>query len=591
MPNRSVPRRVIRFGEFEVDFQAGQLLKRGVKIRLREQSFQVLAALLEHAGEVVTREQLQQRLWPGESLVDVEINLNTAIARLREALGDSAEKPRYIETLPRRGYRFLANVSELAVSDRGLQRRARVVVLPFSNLGGDAAEEYFSDAVTDEITTALCRVAPERLAVIARTTAMHYKGSKKEVAKIGRELGVSYVVEGGVRRSGDKVEMNVQLIEAHDQTHVYAGKYEAEPPEIFKMVDRAAVDLADSIGITAGSRDARVGSSAGVLVRRRPTEDPAAYNEYVQARYAMGNVSPRNLAQAKRHLEEAVVRDPQFALAYDAMAEIDWYMGYFGFVSPRKAFSDGIAHCFRALEIDAERAETHALLGQFHKVIEYNWPEVHREMGIALQLDPNSPLVKLRYAVSELMPHGCIEEATTEIRHALELDPLSVLARTWLGVMLVLARKWDLALEQARLVLQLDSNAVWGHFVMGVAYRGKRRIEEAIAAHRRAVELSGGMAALVGWLGLALGLSGDFAEAGSLLDRLHENEAHGYVPPTSFAWIHLGLGETNTAFEWLDRAVDECDQLMMPIKSYEFFDPLRADPRFAALLRKMNLEG
>jgi tetratricopeptide (TPR) repeat protein len=230
------------------------------------------------------------------------------------------------------------------------------------------------------------------------------------------------------------------------------------------------------------------------------------------------------------------------------------------------------------------------LLGQFHKTIEYNWSEVHREMALALQLNPGSPLVRMRYAVSDLMPHGRLEEAIAEIELALESDPLSLLMQAWLGVMLVIARKWDLAIDQAHRVLQLDPSALWGHFVMGVAYRGKKMYKEAVAAHRLAVKLSGGMPALIGWLGLALGLGGNAAEARSLLERLHYEAAQGHVPPTSVAWIYLGLGEIDTAFEWLNRAVDECDQFMMPIKSYEFFDPIRGDPRFGALVRKMNLE-
>jgi TolB-like protein len=520
----------------------------------------------------------------------VEINLNTAVARLREALGDSAERPRFIETLPKHGYRFVANASECATPDPLLQRRVRLVVLPFANVSGDPAEEYFSDAMTEEIITALCQVTLGRLAVIARTTAMHYKHSKKDVAHIRRELRVDYVVEGGVHHSESRVTMNVQLIQAIDQTHVFAEKYEAELPDVFNLVKRAASSIADSIGITAAPEDRRAGLSLGGQPRRKPTEDLAAYNEYIQARCHMGKVSAEGFAAATKHLERAVARDAEFALAYDALAEIDWYLGYFGFVPPRKAFSDGIVRALRAIEIDNTRAETHALLGQFHKSIEYNWPEVHREMALALRLDPNSPLVRLRYAVSDLMPQGRVEEAIAEIEQALESDPLSLLTQTWRGVMLVLAHEWDLAIDQARLVLQLDPSAFWGHFVMGVAYRGKRMFGEAILAHRRAMEMSGGMASLIGWLGLTLGLSGNATEARFLLERLQAKAAQGYVPPTSAAWIYLGLGEIDRAFEWLDRAVDECDQFMMPIKSYEFFDPLRADARFLALLRKMNLE-
>ena len=590
MSGGSSPRKVLRFGEFEVDLPAGRLFKRGVRVRLREQLFQVLSVLLERAGEVVTREELQRRLWPGDVVVDFELNLNTVVARLREALGDSAEDPRYIETLPKRGYRFLAAVSEGDASELVRQHRVRLVVLPFSNAGGDPGEEYFSDAMTDEIITALCRAAPDRLAVIARTTAMQFKNSEKDVARIGRELGVDYVVEGGARRGEDRVTVNVQLIETAGQTHVFARKYEAELRGIFGVVDRAASDIVDSLGLPAAAEGRRGDAPAGGHVRKKPTEDLAAYNDYIQARYDMSKGSAEGFAEAGRHLESAIARDPGFALAHDAMAEVHWLLGYMGYIPPQKAYSAGIAQALRAIEIDNSRAETHALLGEFHKTLEYNWPEVRREMTLALRLDPTSPLVRWRYAVSDLMPHGRLEEAITEIERALESDPLSLLMQGWLGVMLVLAHKWDRTLGQAHLLLQLSPSTFWGHFIFGVTYREKRMFDKAVSALRAAIEVSGGMPGLIGWLGLTLGMNGSAAEARTLLDRLHGKGAQGYVPPSSFAWIHLGLGETDNAFEWLDRAVDECDQFMMPIKSYSFFDPLRADPRFRALMRKMNLE-
>jgi TolB-like protein len=590
MRDRGSRQKVIRFGEFEVDLQAGCLFKQGVKVRLREQSFTVLSILLEHAGEVVTREQLQGRLWPGGVFVDFELNLNTIVARLREALGDSAEHFRYIETLPKRGYRFLATPSECVASELAPHRRVRLIVLPFTNVSRNPAEEYFSEAMTDEVITALCQLAPEHMAVIARTTAMHYKRSDRGVARIARELGLDYVVEGGVRRSEDQVVMNVRLIQTTDQTHIFARKYAAELRDMFNVINCVASDIADSIGITVGPEDKRAGLLVGRQVHKKPTEDLLAYNEYIQARYYMGKPTAEGFVEAKQCLERAVERDPEFALAYDALAEINWMLGYFGFIPPRKAFSDGIVQALRAIEIDNTLAETHALLAGFHKTIEYNWPEVHREMAIALRLDPASALVRLRYAICDLMPHGRLEEAITEIEHALESDPLSLQTQAWLGVMLVLAHKWDLAIDQAHLLLQLDPSALWGHFVIAVAYRGKKMFEKAIAAQRMATKASGDAASMIGWLGLALGLSGNAATARYWLDHLHAKAAKVFVPPTSFAWIHLGLGEIDAAFEWLDRSVNECDQLMMPIKSYEFFDPIRSDPRFHALLRKMNLE-
>jgi len=312
MPDVVSPKKVIHFGDFEADLQAGCLFKAGAKVKLRHQVFMVLAMLLEHAGEVVTREELQKRLWPGDVFVDFEIDLNTIIARLREALGDSAEHPRYVETLPKRGYRFLMPAAEGTASEPGPVHRVRLFVLPFSNLGGNPAEEYFSDSMTDEIITALCQVAPEPLAVIARTTSMHYKNSQKDVAQIGHELGVDYVLEGGVRRSDGHVAMNMQLIQTPDQTHVFARKYDVEMAELFSLQSRIAEDVIAHIPSLSGLR-------AGGRARKKPTEDLEAYQLYLQGRHHMYRLTPDRLAKAKQCFEDAIARDPKFALAYDAL--------------------------------------------------------------------------------------------------------------------------------------------------------------------------------------------------------------------------------------------------------------------------------
>ncbi len=576
---------IVGFESFEVDLAAGRLLKRGIRIGLRDQSFQVLASLLEHPGEVVTREELRQRLWHGEIFVDFDNNLNTAVARLREALGDSAEHPRFIETLPRRGYRFLAKVSEVRKrTEPAPARRTRLLVLPFMNLSGDPAQDYFSDAMTDELITELASLGRHDLAVIARTTAMHYKGSHQDVAQIGRELAVDYVVEGAARRANDRVAVNVQLIRTADQTHVFAKKYSAEWRDLFGLQSGAAHDIAVSIAAPRG------GVAAVKAPARRPAADLTAYNEYIQGRFQFGRATPEAFAFAKQHLERAITRDPGFAPAFDALAEVYWYLGYFGYVRPRQAFSAGIAHALRALEIDDRRAETHALLGEYHKAVGYNWPEVEREMGLALRLDPDSPVVRTRYALSGLMPHGRVPEAVAELERALEFDPLSEDTRAWLGLMCVLTRRLERGLAEGQKFLELDPTHFAGHLILARCFSYSKRFEEAIAAQRKAVEFSGGSAMMLGWLGLVLAEAGRRAQARELLRQLHGLAAKGYIPPTSVAWIHIGLGETDAAFEWMDRAVEECDQLMMPIKTYPFLDAMRSDPRYAALLRKMNLE-
>ncbi len=571
--------RIIRFHDYEVDLPAGHLRKRGVKVRLRDQSFDVLAMLLEHPGEVVTREDLRKRLWPADVFVDFDNNLNTAIGRLREVLSDSAEHPRFIETLPKRGYRFIAALSEPpSAAEQPLPRRLRLVVLPFTNLTGDPAQEYFGDAMTEEVITALAALTSGQLGVIARTTAMHYKSSRKDIVWIGRELGAGYVVEGSVRRTEDRVAICAQLINAGDQTHLWAKKYDIELRDIFGIATVVAQEIAAQIGIT--TRPAA----------RKPTEDLAAYNLYLEGRYHLYKWTPEGIAKAQKCLGEAIARDPNFALAYDSLAEVYWWIGFLGLVRPKEAFSAAVLHALRAVEIDNTLAETHALLAMCRKELDYNWPEVHREMGRALELNPASPVVRFRYALSGLMPHGRHRESAAEIERALESDPLSLYMRSWLAEILYLAREYDRALEQARQVVELDATYYLSHFVMGQVRSEQRMFEEAIPVLQKAAELSGGHPLVLGWLGLALAQSGNTAEARALLQRLQSMSSQAYVLPTTFAWIHLGLGEIDDAFAWMDRAVEERDAIIIPIKSLPFLDPLRSDPRYLALLRKMNLE-
>ncbi|MGB2716479.1 MAG: winged helix-turn-helix domain-containing protein [Vicinamibacterales bacterium] len=582
--------RTVRFGAFEVDLAAGQLHKRGVRIGLREQSFQVLALLLEQPGEVVTRKELQHRLWPADVFVDFQNNLNTAVARLREALGDSAEKPRFIQTLPKHGYRFIAAVSEHRFSAKQTSLSpTRLVVLPFLNLSGDPAQDYFSDAMTDEIITELAGLAPEALSVIARTTAFRYKGSRKDITRIGHELDVEYVVEGGVRHVDDGVALTVQLVRASNQTHVFARLYQAELHDIFRIESCVARDIAahiDNLHITQALRTRQAGDA---MVRQPPTQNLGAYDAYLQGRSRMAAGTPEAFAKARQHFEEAISRDPGFALGYDGLAEIYWYLAYFGFMSPREAFSTGVLYAIRALEIDNSLGETHALLGLYHKQLAYDWPEVEREMARALELSPASPIVRERYAFNALIPFGRLEEAVAQLELALLWDPQSVGLRSHLGAVLLLWRRYDRAMEQARRILELEPCAYWGRALIASCYRDQRVFDKAIPAYREAVELSGGASSMLGWFGLSLALAGEAAEARIVMERLRERATHSYVPPTSFAWIHLGLGEIDRAFEWLDRAVEGRDQFIMPIKSYWFFDPIRSDPRFAALLRKMRL--
>jgi TolB-like protein/tetratricopeptide (TPR) repeat protein len=580
MPN------IVRFDCYEVDLASGQLCKHGLRIPLRDKSLVLLAALLDHPGELVTRDDLRQRLWGDNVFVDFDNNLNTVLGRLREALNDSAERPRFIETVPKRGYRFIAQVHPVpCTSADAAERRARLLVLPFVNLSGNPAEEYFSDAMADEVITAIAALSPEHLGVIARTTAMRYKGTRKDVERIGRELTVDYVVEGGVRRAGDRVTINVQLIRVKDQTHLFAKEYNAEMPDVFKVHNCIAQAIAAHVPSLAATVRARIADVAE-HVRRNPTQDIVAYNLYLQGRFHLY----RDVANAKPYFEQTVTRDPHFALAYDALAEYYFWAGHVGLMPPKEAFSAGLWAALRALEIDNTLAETHALLGQFCKIRDYDWTEVQREFALALKLDPISLLVKFRYAISGLMPVGRLDEAVAELETVLDLDPLNLEARRWLGLMHWWRRDYDRAIEQAQLVLAVDPHYPTAHVLIGVIRCAQGQFNQAIPELRECVELSNRAPVWLGWLGLGVALSGDVAEACTLLAQLRAAAERTYIPASCFAWIHLGLGALDEAFAWMNRAIDERDPMMTPIRSYPFFDSIRADPRFAGLLRKMKLD-
>lgn len=581
---------IVRFDCYEADLASGQLYKHGVKVRLRDQSFQVLTSLLKHPGQVVTRDELCRRLWRDEVFVDFDNSLNTAVARLRQALCDSAERPRFIQTLPRRGYRFIADIyAPPPAAAEPQRRRTRLVVLPFLNLSGDPAKEYFSDAMSDEIITALASLVPEQLAVIARTTAMHYKGSHKDVARIARELGVDYVVEGTLRHSEEQVAINVQLIQTSGQAHLFARKYEAELRDIFHMQTSIAQGIAEHIPSIAD----RV---RGAPVTRKPTEDLAAYNEYIKGRWEMWKSTPEGMAKAKQHFEAALAHDHSFALACDGLAELHWYLGFWGFAPPDQMEPIRRFYALRAIELDPTLLATQTLVA-FHPekcnyigAYSYNWAETEKQMAHARDLNPNAPLIRVRYA-TVLMVLGHTEQAAAELECALESDPLSLEVRFWLGEVLFFGRQYERGLEQARQLVELEPGHHLAHMVLGQIYLGMQRFEQSVAALRHAVEISGEFPLMLGWLGLALGLGGYTAEARMVLERLRAIGRQRFVLPTSFAWIHLGLGEIDDAFAWMERAIDRNDGWIPALKGYPFLDPYRADPRFAALLRKLNLEA
>jgi eukaryotic-like serine/threonine-protein kinase len=438
-----------------------------------------------------------------------------------------------------------------------VNEKPSIAVLPFANMSGAREDDFLCEGLAEEIIGALTRIPG--LIVIARTSAFAVARMGLDAREAGARLGVDNLLEGSVRRAGSRVRVTAQLVTTGDGAQVWSERYDRELTDALLLEDEIATAIAGRL---------RVALAGDAPERRRSGVDAEAYAAYLEGRYHFARGTPDALAKAGACFERAIARDPRLAIAYDAMAELHWYLGFFGGVQPREAFSVSTWHALRALELDDTLAETHALLGMLRKELDFNWPEVDRELRRALDLNPHSPLVRLRHAISSLLPHGRVDEAMTELEAMVQTDPLSLFTRWWLGVMATLAHRFDRAVAEGRHMIELDPTHFLGHWVLGMGLDGIGAPTEAVAELRRAHELSGGIPFTLGFLAYACGRAGDRDAALELLESAQRASATSYVPPSTFAFGYIGLGAWDTAFEWLDRSVEGRDPLIMPIKTY-----------------------
>jgi serine/threonine-protein kinase len=453
-----------------------------------------------------------------------------------------------------------------------------IAVLPFTNMSGTREDDYLCEGLAEEIINALVQIPGLR--VIARTSSFVVGRLGLDVREAGARLGVESILEGSVRRAGSRVRVTTQLVSTQDGSHLWSERYDRELADLLVVEDDVAASVAKRLRGELG----RTGGTP-----KRPAVDPEAYAAFLEGRHHFAKGTPEALAQAKACYSRALEQDPAFAGGYDSMAELHWFLGFFGNVPPREAFSASTWYALRALELDDRSGETHALLGMLRKELDYDWPEVDRELRRALELNPESPLVKLRYAISGLLPHGRVAEAMAELEGIVRIDPLSVHTRWWLAVMSLLAGRLDRLDDEARRMIALDPHHFLGYWALGMHRDRVGAPAEAVAALGKAHELSRGSPFTLGFLGLVTGRAGRGDDARALLQRAAEAAKSGYVPPSTFAFGHIGLGDWNAAFERLDEAIEVRDPLVMPIKTYPFLEPVRNDARYLALLRKMNL--
>jgi len=628
---------IVRFGVFEVDLHAGELRRKGSKMKLQEQPFQLLAMLLEHPGEVVTREEIHRKLWPSDTFVDFEHSINAAIKRLREALGDSADNPRYVETLTRRGYRFIAPVegavapvsppagsvgaglappagaqqaallrrwwpalaavafvaiaAVVALNIAGLRDRlltfagARhgvplpkiesLAVLPLANLSGDPEQEYFADGMTDELITSLGKIGALR--VISRTTVMHFKGAKKTLPEIARELNVDAVIEGSVLRSGDRVRISAQLIHAATDQHLWAETYDRDLRDILALQSDVARAIAGEI------KSKLTPAEQARLAKVRPV-NPEAYELYLRGRYFWNKRTEETVKKSLDYFEQAIRRDPGSALAYAGLADSYIILGSYEYLPPKEAYPKAKAAAQRALEIDRTLAEAHASLGRFGIEYDWDWSASEEEYKRAIELNPNYATAHHWYA-DYLAWVGRHNESLVEIERARQLDPLSLIINTVVAISLSYARRYDEAIEQFHRTLEIDSNFAVAHLYLADAYAQTSHFPEAIAEAQKAVSLSGAAPVFVADLARVYAVAGNRAAANRLLKDVLRRS---YVPKYHVAMVHIALGKHQEALDWLDKAAEDRSPQLVLLKVDPGLDPLRSDPRFQDLLRRMN---
>ena len=611
----------LRFGVFELDPQAGELRKKGMKIRLQGQPVEILAMLLQRPGETITREELQKKLWPADTFVDFEQGLNNAMKRLRAALDDSAESPRFVETLPRHGYRFIGSLNgsrQIPVAEAKSTSRLRLVrragslgalaaiataamlvglnvrgwrdrllksapkpqiqalaVLPLTNLSGDPEQEYFADGMTESLITELGKISSPR--VISRQSVMQYKASKKSLPEIAGELKVNAVMEGTVVRSGDRMRVTIHLSQAFPERQLWAQEYDRSIRDVLSLQGEIARAITDEIQVKLTPEErTRLAISRSV--------NPEAQDNYLHGLYFAPPLrSESDTQKAIAHFKEAIEKDPTFAPAYAELAMAYFWLGNpeQGGPSARETMPQAKAAVARALQLDPSLARAHLALGLILLNSEWNWSGAEDQYRIALKLNPNCADCHFQYGVL-LAGLGRNDEAITQTNHAIELNPLSGVYRNWLDAIAFFSRQYDLSIKLAE-----NLGDEWA-FSLGVCYAQKKMYPEAIANFEKSIARTGRQTDSLGLLALIYGLAGRKSETRKIISELKERSRDHYVFPSVFAYAYLGLGNKDRALTYLEQAYEEQDPALFYLKVGPFLDPLRPEPRFQALLRRVN---
>jgi pentatricopeptide repeat protein len=628
---------VIRFGTFELDVSSGELRKRGVRLPIQGLPLQILAILAAKRGSIVTREELRNRLWPADTFVDFDHSIRNAIARLREALDESAESPRYIETLPRRGYRFIGQVESspsanvtpaqpaatmqaaavqptavvqpIAVARRsskmvialitlaavvglGVVAYLRVwprsqaapirsvAVLPLKNLSGDPTQDYLADGMTEALISRLSRI--HDLRVISRTSVMSLKDSKLSVPEIAKTLQVDALVEGSVIRDGSRIRVHAQLIRAATDEHFWSEEYDRELRDALALESEVAQAIARKVEVTV------TGHEREWLTAAREVS-PEVYESYLKGWYTLGKSHSRTgVEDSVGYFEDAIRRDPTFAPAYVGLATAYNNLGtVFMGAYPEEMRAKVIGAAQKALEIDPESAEAHLLLAEMQQK-QWQWAEAEAGNRRVLELNPNNAAAHMAIA-RWMLCQGRTEEAVKRAQRARALDPLAISGHS-MGWVLFQARRYDEAIRELRSALVVEPSNVWALWFLGFALIANNQSDEAIPVLEKTLAISDRSPAVMGVLVNAYAHAGRRPDALRLLDEMKSRRHKGYVPPAAFVNAYLGLGENDEAFYWFEQAYKEHSNILQSVKVHPFMDPVRDDPRFKEIVRRVGLD-
>jgi TolB-like protein/DNA-binding winged helix-turn-helix (wHTH) protein len=637
MASNSNPRaRMVRFATFEADLSAGELRKGGVKIKVHGQPFEVLAMLLEQPGEIVPREELKQKLWPTDTFVDFDHGVNTAIKRLREALGDSAENPRFVETIPRRGYRFIAPVEPPAVApavkpdataaspsatngavadrvshvatkptkmvlftmavvvavatvlglaiyrQRLFARRSgppiqSIAVLPLTNLSSDADQDYFADGMTDVLITNLGKIGSLR--VISRTSVMQYKSTKKPLPEIARDLNVDAIIEGTVSRSGNHLRITANLVQVSPERHLWAETYDSEVGDALTVQGELAQAVARKIQVTLTQKQHTL------LSNHRPA-NPDAQDLYFRGADAAQQSTEEAEKTAIRYLQQAIEKDPSYAEAYSGLAMV-YALWMPGDNRPQERMPKAREFAVKALSLDNDVRGGHLALGAVALLYDWDWTTAENELQRELESNPNDVFAHALRARA-LVARGKTEEAVAVAKRLLRLSPA---VADWDNAVwvFILARRYDLAREYAQEEVDALPNFPWGYFNRAQIYEHEGRVEDVAREFLRADELLGTDPKELERLRRAMAEQGERGYWRRKLQNYRESARSGYVPPVLTAMACVRTGDKQCAFEWLEKGFQERDDLMINLKVEPVFDGLQEDQRFQALVRRVGI--